>query len=124
MDSHARIKVLLGSTHLDSDAKALQHLSNSQTKNVQSNNLLLWTRAHQLHFGWVLCLLLWGEYVIIHSAKLGVVDLDVLLAVLLDSLGFSKTSGADFGVGEDYGGDLIVGELGGLELRRPEETIS
>ena len=112
MDSNARIKVLLRSTHLHSNPKALQHLSNAQTKNMQPDDLLLGPGTDKLHFGRVLLLFLLGHDVIIHGCEPGVVDLDLVVAETLASLGFGQTDGANFGVGEDYGGNVFVGEFG------------
>lgn len=52
------------------------------------------------------------------------VDLDVLLAILLNGLRLCQACRADFGMREDDGGDVVIGEFGGFELRRSEEAVS
>lgn len=51
------------------------------------------------------------------------VDLDVFFAVLLDCLGLRKSDCADFGVCEDYGGDVAVRKEGFGEVGWAEEAI-
>lgn len=115
MDSNAAIKVLLSSTHLDSDTEALQHLADAKTKDVQTNNLLLGTGADDLHLGGVLGLLLGRQAdVVEHGSELGVVDLDLVVAVALAGLGLGETDAADLRVREDDCRNVLVGNLGVL----------
>ncbi|KAI6757627.1 hypothetical protein HG531_003452 [Fusarium graminearum] len=100
MNGNAAVKVGLCGTHLDSDAKALQHLTAANSHNVQTNNLLLGASCNKL-----------------------VVDLDVVLAVLLDSLGLCQANAADLGVREYNGGDVAVVELKGGKLGTAEQTM-
>lgn len=115
MDSNAAIKVLLSSTHLDSDTEALQHLADAKTKDVQTNNLLLGTGADDLHLGGVLGLLLGGQANIVeHGSELGVVDLNLVIAIALAGLGLGEADTADLRVREDDCRNVLVGELGVL----------
>lgn len=109
MDSNTAIKVLLSSTHLNSDTEALQHLANAETEDVQTDHLLLRTGTDDLHLGRVLGLLLWGQADIVeHRGELRVVDLDLVVAVALAGLGLGETDRADFGVREDDRGDVLI----------------
>jgi hypothetical protein len=125
VDSNTAIKVLLGSTHLDSNTEALEHLANTETKDVETNNLLFGTGADELHLSGVLGLLLRGQANIVeHGSELGVVDLDFFITVALAGFGLGETHATDFGVGEDNGGDVLVGKLGVLQLWGTEETAA
>jgi hypothetical protein len=125
VDSNTAIEVLLSGTHLNSDTEALKHLTDTKTKDVQTNNLLLGTGADELHLGGVLGLLLGGQADIVeHGSELGVVDLDLVIAVMLASLRLGKTDAADLGVREDNCRNVLVGDLGVLELRRAEEAVA
>lgn len=124
MNSHTAVKVLLRSAHLHSDAETLEHLSHSQTQNVQANNLLLRSGADQLEFGRVLLLLLGWHHVVVHGCEPGVVDLDLVIAVALTGFGLGETHGANFGVGEDHRGDILVGKLGVANFVRAKETVA
>lgn len=124
MDGNTAVEVGLGGAHLDSNTKALQHLANAKTKDVQTDDLLLGTGADNLHLGGVLGLLLSGHDGVVHVGELGVVGLDLVIAVLLAGFGLSKTDGANLGVREDNSGDVLVGELGSLELGRAEDAAT
>lgn len=102
MNGDTAIKVLLRSTHLHGYAETLQHLTNTQAEDMQTDDLLLGTRADQLHLRGVLGLLLGGDHVVEHGREFGVVDLDVIVAVAFAGLGLCETRGADFGVREYY----------------------
>lgn len=91
VNRHAAIKVLLGSAHLHSNTEALEHLANTKAKNVQTNHLLLRTSADDLHLGRVLGLFLGRHHAIVHGGELGVVDLDLVVAVPLASLRLGET---------------------------------
>lgn len=96
---------------------------------MQANNLFLWQKADQLEFSGLFLLLLGGKtvdgqlrtiallainrdlHIVVHGGELGVVDLDLVLTIPLDSLWLSQASGADFGMGEDYGRDPFVVEV-------------
>lgn len=125
MDSNAAIKVLLSSTHLDSDTEALQHLADTKTKDVQTNHLLLGTGADDLHLGGVLGLLLGRQADIIeHGSELGVVDLNLVIAVALAGLGLGETDAADLRMREDDCRNVLVGDLGVLQLGRTEKAAT
>lgn len=124
MDSNTAVEVGLGSAHLDSNTKTLQHLADAKTKDVQTNDLLLGAGADDLHLGGVLGLLLSGHEAVVHVGKLGVVGLDLVIAILLAGFGLSETDGADLRVRENDSGDVLVGELGGLELGGAEDTAT
>ena len=124
MNSNTTIKILLRSPHLHSNAETLRHLPNTQTQNMHAHNLLLRSRAHELHLRGVLGFLVRGQHVVVHGRELGVVDLDLVVAVALAGLRFGEADGADFGVGEDDRGDVVVGEFGGFELGGPEEAVA
>ena len=124
MNSNTAIEICLGGTHLHRHTEALQHLANTETQNVQANNLLLRSGAHQLELRWILSLLLGREHAVVHGCEPGVVDLDVVVAVALASFRFRETDGADFGVGEDDGGDVIVGELIIRAIVGSEEAVA
>lgn len=125
MDSNTAIKVLLSSTHLNSDTEALQHLTDTKTKDVQTNNLFLGTGADDLHLGGVLGLLLRGQADIVeHGSELGVVDLDFIVAVALAGLGLGETDAADLGVREHDCRNVLVRDLGVFQLGRAEEAAA
>lgn len=124
MDSNTAVEVGLCSAHLYGNTKALQHLADAKTKDVQSDDLLLGTGADNLHLSRVLGLLLSGHEAVVHVCKLGVVGLDLVIAVLLAGFGLSETDGADLGVRENNSGNVLVRELGGLELGGAEETAT
>ena len=108
MDSNTAIKVLLCGAHLDSDTEALKHLTDTETQDVEADNLLLGTGADYLHLSRVFSLLLGGHDVVEHGRELGVVDLDLVITVALAGLGLRETNTADFGVGEDDRRDVLV----------------
>lgn len=109
VDSNTTIKVLLSSTHLHSDTEALQHLANTETKDVQTDDLLLGTGTDDLHLGRVLGLLLWGQAdVVEHRGELGVVNLDLIVAIALTGFRLGETDRANLGVREDHGRDVLV----------------
>lgn len=91
MNSNATIKVLLRSTHLHRNTETLQHLTNTETQNVQTDHLLLGSGTDHLHLSRVLVLFLSGEDVVEHGRELGVVDLDLVGAVPLAGFGLSET---------------------------------
>lgn len=124
MNSHTAVKVLLRSAHLHSDAETLEHLSHSQTQDVQANNLLLRTGADQLELGRVLLLLLSRHHVVVHGREPSVVNLDLVIAVALTSFGLGETHGTDLGVGEDHRGDVVIGKLRVANFVRAEETVA
>lgn len=124
MNSHTRIKVLLSRAHLHRDAKALEHLTDAQAQDMQTNDLLLGADAHELHLRGVLLLLLRRHDIVVHGGEPRAVDLDPVVAEPLAGLGFGEADGADFGVGEDHGGDVFVRELGGFQLGGTEETVA
>ena len=125
MDSNTAIKVLLSSTHLDSNTETLQHLTDTKTKDVETNNLFLGTGADDLHLGGVLGLLLGGQADIVeHGSELGVVDLDFIVTVALAGLGLGETDAADLGVREDDCRNVLVGDLGVFQLGRAEEAAA
>lgn len=86
MNSNTAIKILLSSAHFHGDAKALQHLADAQTQDMQADDLLLGPGAHQLHARGVLGLLFGGEHVVEHSGELGLVDFDIFIAEALAGL--------------------------------------
>lgn len=125
MDSNTAIEVLLSSTHLDSNTEALQHLTDAKTKDVQTDNLFLGTGANDLHLGGVLGLLLWGQADIVeHGSELGVINLNLVVAVANAGLGLGETDAADLGVRENDRRNVLVGDLGVLQLDRAEETAA
>lgn len=124
MNGHTAVKVGLGRTHLHGNTEALEHLTDSEAENVQTDNLLLRTGADDFHLGGVLGLLLLRHHAVVHGRELGVVDLDLIVTVALASLRLGQTNGTDFGVGEDDGGDVVIVELGGLELGRAKEAAA
>ena len=124
MYSNTAIKVLLSGAHLDSDTEALQHFTNAKTQDVQSDNLLLGTGTDNLHLRRVLGLLLSRHDVEEHGGELGVVDLDLVIAVVLAGLGLSETDTANLRVREDDRRDVLVRKLGGLKFRRTEEAAA
>lgn len=124
MNSNTAIEILLCSPHLHRHPESLQHLANTMTQDMQSDNLLLRPRADDLHLRGVLRLLLRGEHVVEHGGELGRVDLDLVVAEAFAGLGLREADGADFGVREDDRGDVFVGELGGFQLGRAEEAAS
>ena len=125
MDSNTAIKVLLSSTHLNSDTEALQHLTNTKTKDVQTNNLLVGTGANDLHLGGVLGFLLGGQANIVeHGSELGVVDLDFIVAVALAGLRLGEADAANLGVREDDCRNVLVGDLGVFQFGRAEEAAA
>ena len=124
MNSNTVIKILLRSPHLHGNAKTLRHLPNTQTQNMQTDNLLLRPGTHDLHLRGVLGLLVRGHHVVVHGGELGVVDLDLVVAEAFAGLGFREADSADFGVREDDRGDVFVGEFGGFELGGAEEAVA
>ena len=124
MDGYTRVEILLGGTHLHCDTKTLQHLTNTKAKNMQSNNFLLGSGTDEFHFSRVLLFFLSWENTEEHVCEFGVVDFQVLLAILFNGLRFSETRCSDLGMGKDHSWNVFVGELRGLELWRSKKTIS
>ena len=122
--SNTAIEVLLSGAHLDSDTEALQHFTNTKAQYVQPNNLLLGTGADNLHLRRVLGLLLHRHDVEEHGGELGVVDLDLVIAVVLAGLGLCETDTANLRVRKDDRRDVLVRKLGGLKYRRTEEAAA
>jgi hypothetical protein len=92
---------------------------------MQTDNLLLGTGTDDLHLSGVLGLLLGRQADIEeHGGELGVVDLDLVIAVALTGLRLGKTDAANLGVREHDGGDVFVGDLGVLQLGRAEEAAT
>lgn len=91
---------------------------------MQSNNLLLRSSTDNLHLRWVVLLLFVREEVVEHVREAGFVDFDFVVAETLAGLGFCEADCAYFGVREDYGGDVFVGEFGGFEFGGSEETAA
>lgn len=111
MNGYTRVEILLGGTHLHCDTKTLQHLTNSKAKNMQSNNFLLGPGTNEFHLSGVLLFFLSWENAEEHICEFGVVDLEVLLAIPFNSLGFCEARCSDFRMGEDHSWDIFVGEL-------------
>lgn len=124
VNGHTAIKVLLGSTHLHGDTEALEHLTDTKAKDVQTNHLLLGAGANNLHLGGVLGLLFGRHNAVVHGGELGVVDLDLVITVLLAGFGLGETDAANLGVGENNGRDVLIGKLGGLQLGRAEKAVA
>ena len=124
MNSNTIVKILLRSPHLHGNAKTLRHLPNTETQNMQADNLLLRPGTHNLHLRGVLGLLVRGHHVVVHGGELGVVDLDLVVAEAFAGLRLAEADGADFGVREDDRGDVFVGEFGVFELGGPEEAVA
>lgn len=124
MNSNTIIKILLRSPHLHSNPETLRHLPNTQSQNMQTNDLLLGAGTHNLHLRGVLGLLVRGQHVVVHGGELGVVDFDLVVAEAFAGLRLGEADGADFGVREDDRGDVIVGEFGGFELGGAEEAVA
>lgn len=108
VDSNTAIKVLLCSAHFHGNAETLQHLSDAQAEDMQAHHLLFRPGNHKLKLGGILLLLLRREDVIVHRSEAGVIDLDIGIAEALAGFGLGETDSADFGVGEDYSGDVLV----------------
>jgi hypothetical protein len=67
------------------------------------------TGADNLELGRVLSLLFWGQAdVVEHGGELGVVNLDLVVAIALAGLGLSETDRADLGVREDDCRNVLV----------------
>lgn len=124
MNGHAAVKVLLGRAHLDRDPETLKHLPNPQAENVQPDDLLLGPGADDLHLRGVELFLLRGKDVVEHGRETRLVHLDLVVAEPLASLGLRQADGADLGMREHHGRDILVGELGCLELRGPEDATA
>lgn len=124
MNSHTAIKVLLRRAHLDRHTEALQHLTHAQTKDMETDDLLFRASAHQLEFGRVLRLLLRRHHVVVHRRELGVVDLDLVVAVLGASFRFCQTDSADLWVREHDCRDVVVGELRVFQLGGAEDAVT
>ena len=124
MNCHTAVKILLGRSHLHRHPESLHHLIDTLAQDVQADYLLLWPGTHNLKLRRLLLLLLWREDVKEHVTELRMIDFYILLAVLLYSLRFGEAGGADLGVCEDDGGDLVVLEPVVFELGRPEEAVA
>lgn len=121
VNGNAAVKVGLGGAHLDGNAEALQHLSAALAHDVQADNLLFGASDDELVIGGAL--LLRVHHGVVHGREARLVDLDVLLAVLLDCLRLRQADAAYLGVSEDDGGDVAVVELGRLEFCRSEKSM-
>lgn len=108
MYRYTRIQILLRSTHLYSDPKSLQHFSNSQTKQVQSNHLLIRPLTNDLELSWMFLGLFLGEGDVEHGREFGVVDFDILLAIFLNSLRFCQAYGPNFGMSKYDSWDILI----------------
>ena len=111
MDSNTAIEIRLRRAHLDRHAKTLHHLRTALAEDVQAHDLLLGPRAHQLELRRLLLLLLRRVDPVVHGGELAGVDLDVVGAVLLARGRLREARRADFRVGEDDAGDLVVFEF-------------
>lgn len=124
MDRDATVKILLGGAHFDCHAKALHHLPATQAEYVHTHDLLLRARTDQFEVGGLLLLLFGGKHIVVHGAKFGLVNADVLLTVLLDGLRLSEPSGAHFWMCEDNAWDAVVLETRGVKLRATEQAVA
>ncbi|KAB8606239.1 hypothetical protein FH972_025869 [Carpinus fangiana] len=119
MYGDAAVKVGLCGAHLDGDAKALQHLAAALAHDVQPDDLLLLARAHQLVRAGALVLGL--HHRIVHRGEAGGVDLDIVLAEFLLGLRLREADGADLGVREHDGRDVVIDEV--RVLRAAEDAV-
>lgn len=108
VNSDTAVKVLLSSTHLNGNTKALEHLTDTETQNVQTDNFFLGPSADKLHFGGVLGLVLSRNEVVKHGSELGMVDLDLVVAILLASLGLCETNTTNFGMRENNSRNVFI----------------
>lgn len=99
MNGNAVVKVLLGGAHPDGDAKALEHLAAANAHDVQADDLLLGAGGDDLVVGRSLVLGL--HHSVVHGREARLVNLDVVLAVVLNSLGLGHADAADLRVSED-----------------------
>lgn len=116
VDGDAGVEVLLRGAHLERDAEALEHLAGAEAHDVQADDLLLGPLADDLVLRGALVLRV--HHGVVHGSEVGLVDLEVLAAVLLDGLGLRQPDGADFGVREDDARDSGVVEARVGEERR------
>lgn len=121
VNGNTAIKVGLGSSHLDGNTETLKHLTTANTHDVKTDDLLLGAGGNELVVG--RALLVGLHHGVVHGSETGLVYLDAVLAILLDGLGLSQTNAADFGVGENDRGDVVVVELEGGEFRSAEQAM-
>lgn len=121
VNGNTAVKVGLGSSHLDSNTETLQHLATTDPHDVKTDDLLLGTSGNELVVGRALLVRL--HHGVVHGSEAGLVYLEVLLAVLLDSLGLGQADAADFGVGENDGGNVAVVELKSRECRSAKQAM-
>mmetsp|Transcript_38336 Transcript_38336/g.89724 ORF Transcript_38336/g.89724 Transcript_38336/m.89724 type:complete len:368 (-) Transcript_38336:647-1750(-) len=116
---HRVVEIRFGRAHLHGDTKTLQHFVSRDADDVQPDNHLLSTCAHQLHGHGLLGSLVTER--VVHRLKDGLIHLDVLVSIMLARSGLRQADGANWRVGEDHGGNVCV-----LELRlrcAPKEPI-
>ena len=106
MNSNTTIKILLGSTHLNSHAKALQDLRTPLAQNMQPDNLFLLALHNQLEARRLLIRLVHNTKK--HVREAGIVHLDIVVAEFLSRFRLREADGADLRVREDDGGDVGV----------------
>lgn len=82
MYSNTAIKIRLRSAHLDRNAKTLEHLARSRADDVQSNDLLILPRTHELVRARNRIVSAFEDRVI-QTAELCRVDLDVGVTIAL-----------------------------------------
>lgn len=113
------IKITLGGSHLNCNAKALQHLTRSKTNDMQADDLLLGARADELISSRALVL----KHGVIHGRELRLVHLNIFVTISLPCLRLAKTDAADLRVRKYDGGNVgvIKSRLG--EFGSAEETI-
>lgn len=121
VNGNTAVKVGLGSSHLDGNTETLKHLTTADTHDVQTDDLLLGARGNELVVG--RALLVGLHHGVEHGSEAGLVHLDAVLAVLLDGLGLGQADAADFGVGENNRGDVVVVKLEGGEFRSSKQTM-
>ena len=120
VNSHAAVKVSLGRAHLHSNTEALEDLAAAEADNVQANNLLLGAGANELVRGRRLVFGL--HHGVVHGSEVGLVDLEVLGAVLGHRLWLGKANGTNLRVREHNGWHILVAELGCPKLLGAEQT--
>ena len=106
MDSDQVIKVSLGCSHLQSYSKALSHFSSIGSKIVEAHHLLSLTLdTDQLQITRVLRSVRHGP---LQRPEVLMIHLQVVLAILLDRVLFTETTGSILQRSEHSGADIHI----------------
>lgn len=108
VNSNTRIEISLPCAHLNRHSETLHHLATPSAQNMHPHNLLIRPLTNELILRWLQFLLLLRVEIVKHRREFRVVYLYIFFPEFGYGCGLCHANGADFGVGEDDGGDVAV----------------